>query len=177
LFSWKDNQKALAIELWLALDSGDPAAQVDALLNSLSSFILTSYGNVALSSRLVQFLAVLGIDTKTKRLRTAKNYSYMLAEVVYCTRVLAAKKLLPAAERDDQTEKHRDQFLEMRRKYLADRSYSPISKMISLLAYSKHAALNEGNAGNAYWSLDKKIFYLNGQPIVVERFRKMAQDI
>jgi superfamily II DNA helicase RecQ len=177
LFSWKDNQKALAIELWLALDSGDPAAQVDALLNSLSSFILTSYGNVALSSGLVQFLAVLGIDTETKRLRTAKNYSYMLAGVVYCTRVLVAEKLLPAAGRDDQTEEHRDQFLEMRRKYLADGSYSPMSEMISLLAYSKHAALNEGNAGNAYWSPDKKIFYLNGRPIVVERFRKMAQDI
>jgi hypothetical protein len=120
------------------------------LLNLLSSFILTSYSNVALSSRLVQFLAVLGIDTKTKRLRTAKNYSYILAGVVYCTQVLVAKKLLPAAGRNDQTEEHRNQFLKIRRKYLANRSYSPISKIISLLAYSKHAALNEGNAGNAY---------------------------
>jgi hypothetical protein len=49
-----------------------------------------------------------------------------------------------------------------------------MSEMISLLVYSKHAALNEGNASNAYWSLDKKIFYLNGWPIVVERFCKMA---
>jgi hypothetical protein len=39
-----------------------------------------------------------------------------------------------------------------------------MSEMISLLVYSKHAALNEGNAGNAYWSPDKKIFYLNGWP-------------
>jgi hypothetical protein len=68
----------------------------------------------------VQFLAVLGIDTETKRLRSAKNYSYMLAGMVYCVRVLGAEKLLPAARRDDQTEEHRDQFLEMRRDYLAD---------------------------------------------------------
>lgn len=177
LFSWKDNQKALAIQLWLALNSGDRAAQKDVLLDSLSSFILTSYGNVALSSGLVQFLAVLGIDAETKRLRTAKNYSYMLAGMVYCVRVLGVEKLLPAAGRNNQTEDDRDRFLDMRKKYLSDGSYSPMSEMINLLAYSKHAALNEGNAGNAYWSLDKKIFYLNGRPIVIERFRQMAQSI
>jgi hypothetical protein len=94
---------------------------------------------------------VLGIDTQTNRLRTAKNSSYMLVEVVYCTRVLAVEKILPAAECDNQTEEDCDQFLEMRKTYLADGSYSPISVMISLLAYGKHSALNEGNAGNAYW--------------------------
>jgi superfamily II DNA helicase RecQ len=177
LFSWEDNQKALAIQLWLALDSGNRGAQMDILLDSLSSFVLTSYGNRALSSGLVQFLAVLGIDTETKRLRTAKNYSYMLAGLVYCVRVLGAEKLLPAVGRESQTEEDRDKFLEMRRKYLADGSYSPMSEMISLLAYGKHAALNEGNAGNAYWSPDKTIFYLNGRSIVVERFRKMAQSM
>jgi hypothetical protein len=93
---------------------------------------------------------VLGINTETKRLRTAKNYSYMLAGVVYCMRVLGVEKLLPMARRNDQIEEHRDQFLEMRRKFLSDGSYSPMSEMISLLAYSKHAAMNEGNAGNAY---------------------------
>jgi hypothetical protein len=98
----------------------------------------------------VQFLAVLGIDTETKRLRTAKNYSYMLAGMVYCVQVLRVEKLLPAAGRDEQTEDDRDRFLDMRKKYLADGLYSLMSEMISLLAYSKHAALNEGNASNAY---------------------------
>ena len=93
---------------------------------------------------------MLGIDTQTNRLRTAKNFSYMLAGVVYCVRVLAAEKILPAAERNDQTEEDRERFLEMRKQYLADGSYSPISIMLSLLAYGKHAALNEGNASNAY---------------------------
>jgi len=98
----------------------------------------------------VQYLAVLGINTQTNRLRTAKNFSYMLARVVYCVRVLAVEKILPAAERDDQTKADRERFLELRKQYLADSSYSPISIMLSLLAYSKHAALNEGNASNAY---------------------------
>jgi hypothetical protein len=38
----------------------------------------------------------------------------------------------------------------MRKKYLANSLYSLMSEIISLLAYSKHAALNKGNAGNAY---------------------------
>jgi hypothetical protein len=62
----------------------------------------------------------------------------------------------------------------MRKKYLADGSYSPISEIISLLVYSKHAALNEGNAGNAYWLLDKKIYYLNSRPIIIKDFCKIA---
>ena len=178
LFTWKGDQKALARELWLTLGSGDEEAfQTTALLNSLTSFILTGYGSDEFSSGLVQYLGVLGIDTQTNRLRTAKNYSYMLAGVVYCVRVLAVEKLLPAVERDEQTEEDRDAFLELRKKYLADGSYSPMSAMLSLLAYGKHAALNEGNAGNAYWSPDKKTFYLNGRPIVVERFCKMAQSM
>jgi hypothetical protein len=177
LFSRKEDQLTLAVQLWLALDHGDRAAPINVLLDSLSSFILTSYDNKALSSGSVQFLAVLGIDAETKRLRRAKNYSYMLARMVYCVRVLGVEKLLPAAGRDEQGDDDRDRFLDMRKKYLADGSYSPMSEMISLLAYSKHAALNEGNAGNAYWSADKKIFYLHGRPIVVESFRKMAQSM
>jgi hypothetical protein len=63
----------------------------------------------------------------------------------------------------------------MRKKYLSDGSYSPMSAMLSLLAYGKYAAMREGNAGNASWSPDKKTFYLNGRPIMVERFRKMPK--
>jgi hypothetical protein len=150
LFTWKDHQKALARQLWLSLSDGNTAAQTDALLDSLASFILTGYGTDEFSSGLMQYLAVLGIDTRTNRLRTAKNFSYMLAGIVYCVRVLAVEKLLPAAEHEDLTEEQLEQFLDVRKKYLADGSLSPMSAMISLLAYGKHAALNEGNAGNAY---------------------------
>jgi hypothetical protein len=83
-------------------------------------------------------------------LRTTKNYSYILAGVIYYTRVLAVEKLLLVVEREEQIEEERDQFLDIRKKYLADGSYSLISAMISLLAYGKHAAIIEGNASNIY---------------------------
>jgi hypothetical protein len=39
---------------------------------------------VALSTSLVQFLAVLRINLEIAYLQTAKNYLYMLAGTVYC---------------------------------------------------------------------------------------------
>jgi hypothetical protein len=77
----------------------------------LASFILVSIGDWPFSSRLVHFLAVLGIDAKIDCLRTAKNYSYMLASVVYYMRVLGLEKLLLAAQRDEQTKEDRELFL------------------------------------------------------------------
>jgi hypothetical protein len=64
--------------------------------------------------------------------------------------VLRVKKLLPAAGCNKQTEDKQDRFLDIYKKYLANSLYSLISKIISLLAYSKHAALNKGNTSNAY---------------------------
>ena len=171
------DQKACAVRLWDALDSGDRGAQMEALLKSISSFIFTTYHPVALSTGLVQFLAVLGIDPDMVRLRAAKNYSYMLAGVVYCTRVIAAETLLPGSQRSTQTEQDLDHFVEMRHKYLADGTFTPMSAMLSLLAYGKFIGLTAGNSGNAYWSEDKQTFYLNGRPIVISHFCKMAQDL
>jgi hypothetical protein len=126
---------------------------------------------------LVQFLAVLGIDGGMGCLRTAKNYLFMLAGMVYCVRVLGLEMLLLARGRDGQTEADRDNFMDMRKKYLADGSFSPMSEMINLLAMGKHIGLNAGNSGNAYWLQDKETFYLNGRLIVMARFCKMAQDL
>ena len=74
---------------------------MEALLASLSSFIFTVYDNEPLSCRLIQFLTVLGINAEMSRLRTAKNYSYMLAGMVYYMRVLGVEKLLPSKERSN----------------------------------------------------------------------------
>jgi hypothetical protein len=183
LFRWTGRQKELVVALWEMLDSNTNddnthcKAQLEALLNIFASFFFTVTGDKPFSSGLVHFLAVLGIDSDTSRLRTAKNYSYMLAGVVYCIRVLSVEHLLPSASRDGQTDEDRERFLQHREKYLADGSYSPMSEALSLLAYGKSVALAAGNAGNAYWSKDKRIFYLHGRPIYISRFRTMAQDM
>lgn len=177
LFPWQGRQKELAKELWSSLDGQDEDAQIQALLLALASFIFEGTGDDPFSSGLIHFLAVLGIDGEMDRLRTAKNYSYMLAGMVYCTRVIAVEGLLPSATRKEQGDADRETFLQLRKRYLADGSYSPISEMLSLLAYGKFVALNAGNSGNVYWSRDKAIFYLGGRPIVISQFQQMARDI
>lgn len=59
LFTWKDEHKSYGIKLWDALDGDDRAAQTEALLASTRSFVFTIYHPVALSTGLIQFLAVL----------------------------------------------------------------------------------------------------------------------
>jgi hypothetical protein len=69
----------------------------------LALFILVTYLRELLLCRLIQFLAVLRINREISYLRTAKNYSFILAGVIYCVQVLRLKKLLLIRQRDEQT--------------------------------------------------------------------------
>jgi hypothetical protein len=80
-------------------------AQLEVHLELFALFFFTLTGDKPFSSGLVYFLAVLGINCDTNRLRTAKNYLYMLAGVVYCMRVLSVEHLLLSASRNEQTNK------------------------------------------------------------------------
>jgi hypothetical protein len=78
--------------------------QIEALLNLLALFILVTYLRELLLYRLIQFLAVLRINREISCLRTAKNYLFILAGIIYYVRVLRLKKLLLIRQRDEQTE-------------------------------------------------------------------------
>ena len=96
LFPWYGNQRQLAQALLRLVNSGyDEKAQVAKVIELLGSFIFQEAGDRPFSSGLVHFLAVLGIDEETNRLRVAEDYSYMLAGMVYCTRVLAVESACP----------------------------------------------------------------------------------
>ncbi|KAI9879367.1 MAG: hypothetical protein M1823_006844, partial [Watsoniomyces obsoletus] len=51
-----------------------------------------------------------------------------------------------------------------------------MSNMLSLLAYSKHVAMNTSNAGSVSWSRDKKTMYFRGRAIEITLFRAMIVD-
>ena len=93
---------------------------------------------------------MLGINSEIDYLRIAKHYLYMLTSIVYYVRVLTIEKLLSAVQRDEETDKNCNCFLVKRQKFLANRLYSLISEIISLLTYSKLVALAASNLGNAY---------------------------
>ena len=72
----------------------------------------------------------------------------MLAGIVYCIRVIAAEIILPSEEREDQDDKDNKQFKQTRDNFLADGTYSMISKALSILAYGKSITINHSNAGS-----------------------------
>ncbi|PVH90156.1 hypothetical protein DM02DRAFT_548344, partial [Periconia macrospinosa] len=83
----------------LVLNRRDKDTQLQALLRIFLSFIFVSTGDDLFSSGLVYFLAVLRINKDIGRLRTAKNYLYMLASIIYCTKAITVEALLPSATR------------------------------------------------------------------------------
>lgn len=91
-----------------------------------------------------------GIDEENDRLRTGNEYSYRVAGLVYCFRVLALQSLLPIEQRECQGPAEFEVFLGKRKEYLADGSISAMSTMISLLAYGKYLAINHGNSGSIF---------------------------
>ena len=72
----------------------------------------------------------------------------MLASIVYYIRVIAAEIILPSEEREDQDDEDDERFKQIRDNFLADGTYSVISKALSILAYGKSIAMNHSNAGS-----------------------------
>lgn len=137
------------------------------------TFIFHKVYHKPFESPMLHFMAVLGIDEENNRLKEANDYSYMLAGLVYCTRVIGLEILLPSKSRTRQADAEYESFLQQRKQFLADGSMNVASNMISLLAYSKHIALNHGNAGSVFWIQEGRIMKLHGAQIVMEKFKWM----
>ncbi|KAF2022798.1 hypothetical protein EK21DRAFT_18996, partial [Setomelanomma holmii] len=116
---------------------------------------------------LVHFLAALGVNLDTLRLRTAPEYSSLLGSLVYCVRVLATEAFLPSEQRNKQGTAETRALLQQRSCHLVDGSHSPMSVMLSLLAYAKYVLLRTPGsiAGSMWWSLDQQTFFIKGCPI------------
>jgi hypothetical protein len=177
LFPWQDKQKELAKKLQTAIQGcWEAADQMKALLDFYESLIFQRVRGDVFKSTVLHFLAVLGIDEEIGRLRQANDFSYMLAGVVYCMQVLAVEIILPSTERENQDEEDDKRFRQVRGEYLADSSYSVMSKMLSMLAYGKHLAMNHGNASAVSWSEDRLVLSYRGRPIALSRFKSMVQE-
>jgi hypothetical protein len=98
----------------------------------------------------------------------------MLAGIVYCIRVIAVEVILPSEERDDQSNADDERFRRTRDEYLADGTYSVMSKALSILAYGKSIAIDHSNAGSISWADDETTMSYKGRPIDIARFRSMV---
>lgn len=178
LYPWQGRQKDLLRRVREGIENGwDKKSQLKALLDFYESLIFQHVRGDTFKSAILHFLAVLGIDEETRRLRQANDFSYMLAGVVYCMRVIAVEVILPSEEREDQDDVDDERFRRTRDDFLADGTYSVMSKALSILAYGKSIAMNHSNAGSISWSLDRTEMSYKGRPIDVARFGCMVRGV
>jgi superfamily II DNA helicase RecQ len=175
LFPWLAGQKELALEVLKCAQQGGGGDIARSLLDLSATFIFQKVYHQPFESPMLHFMAILGIDAENNRLRTGNDYSYMLAGLLYCTRVVGLELMLPSNRRTTQGVPEFDAFLEKRKQFLADGSMSAVSNMISLLAYGKHIALNHGNAGGVFWEMERRVMNLHGMRIIMEKFKAMVQ--
>jgi hypothetical protein len=176
LYPWQDKQRDSLRRARESIEGGwDEKAQLDALLRFYESLIFQHVRGDVFKSPVLHFLAVLGIDEETRRLRQANDFSYMLAGVVYCMRVIAVEVILPSEEREDQGDEDDERFKQVRDGFLADGTYSVMSKALSILAYGKSIAMNHSNAGSISWSDDRTRMDYKGRTIDTTRFGGMVR--
>ena len=178
LFPWQGEQKDLLKQFRDCLNGiAGEEAQQDALLEFYRSIIFQQVRGDTFVSVLLHYCAVLGIDEEVLRLRQGNDFSYMLAGICYCVRLFAAEILLPSAERDTQGVRDDKRFRKERGEFLADGSFSVMSKLLSLLAYGKHIALNHSNAGAVFWSVDRSTMTYRGNAIELEQFKRFVREM
>jgi hypothetical protein len=184
LFPWHGRQKLTAQKLWCTVsrrgEGADTAQEARKYVLRLSqALICQEVCHQPFKSGLVHFLAALGVNPDTMRLRTAPECSSLLGSLVYCVRVLVAEAYLPSKQRSEQGAAETRVLLQRRLCHLVDSSHSLMSVMLSLLAYAKFVSLRTPGsiAGSMWWSLDRQTFYLKGRPIELARFRTMAQSV
>jgi superfamily II DNA helicase RecQ len=178
LYPWQDRLKDSLRRVRESIESGwGEKAQLDALLRFYELLIFQRVRGDTFKSAILHFLAVLSIDEETRRLRAANDFSYMLAGIVYCIRVIAAEVILPSAEREDQDDEDDKRFKEARDEWLVDGGYSVMSKALSLLAYGKKVAMEHSNAGSISWSDDRMEMGFRGRQIDTVRFGSMVKGV
>ncbi|CAD0056124.1 unnamed protein product [Aureobasidium pullulans] len=114
--------------------------QIPAMVELCKVLLFRKVWNDRFDSAMIHFMAVMGIDETNARLRDGNDYSYMIAGLVYVSRLVAAEALLPSLERENQGEAEFEAFLERRKEFFADGSMSVMAEMLSLLAYGKKIA-------------------------------------
>ena len=71
------------------------------MLRLSQEFICQGVCHRPFESGLILFLAALGVNPDTLRLRTAPEYSSLLGSLVYCVRVLTTEAFLPSEQRGE----------------------------------------------------------------------------
>ncbi|CCE32504.1 uncharacterized protein CPUR_06364 [Claviceps purpurea 20.1] len=82
-------------------------------------------------------MAILGIYGEEARYKEGHECSFMVAGLLYCSRVIASEILLSSKEREQQGDTEYEVFLQKRKESMPDVSMSVFSNMINLLFFAR----------------------------------------
>ncbi|KAG6188159.1 hypothetical protein E4U36_007132 [Claviceps purpurea] len=136
LFPWRDRQKEQAKKLLQSVASGNDSIR-NALLDYSQAFIFQYVYYELFGSRMFHAMAILGIYGEEARHKEGQECSFMVAGLLYWSRVIASEILLPSKEREQQGDTEYEVFLQKWKESMPDGSMSVFSSMINLLFFAR----------------------------------------
>ena len=127
---------------------------------------------------LLFFAAVLGINDARGSWSEPKHYTGSLAGLVWCGRMLLLEEAFRESPEDpnEMTMEMVEGFQEVQRRWLAGGSYSPMSTLITWMAYGKGFRTKEGGTPKVLWEQNGEVMRYLNQSIHVDDFMTMAQE-
>jgi hypothetical protein len=121
-------------------------------------------------SPLMYFMAIIGVDTYTKTLRSLFYYTKFLAAVLYINRLIMLEvavlaKAWPILQNRDDILDVLVRIKQIRSKHLYEGLFSLISCILSQLAMGKAFNKMHKSAPNIYWSEDQQTIFYVSEPV------------
>ncbi|OLL24154.1 ATP-dependent DNA helicase tlh1, partial [Neolecta irregularis DAH-3] len=141
-----------------------------------ASFLMQKLEGKIFHNPIIHFMAVMGIDERRGQFRQALHYTYILAGLLYCSRIIIIGWTIHL-EKQEQVFEPIKRLRKMHQKWLVDGSDTPVSTIISTLAYGKKIARETGSRATVHWSENSQILYFCGKPITMDDFRGFLRNL
>ncbi|CAD0055259.1 unnamed protein product [Aureobasidium pullulans] len=151
--NWKARYKSLDIGHLRGDTSSVEDDQIPAMVELCKVLLFRKVWNDRFDSAMIHFMAVMGIDETNARLRDGNDYSYMIAGLVYVSRLVAARGFAPVARAREPRRGRVRSVSRAEKEFFADGSMSVMAEMLSLLAYGKKIAKTSAQ-GKLHWTRD-----------------------
>lgn len=135
-------------------------------------------------SPLMHYLAVRGVDEKSKALQSPFSYTSILAGALWINRLIMLEVAVPleawpgvGLESKAQLDSVCKRIHALRKKHLCEGSFSPTASILSQLARGKAFNKLHFSKPNIHWSEDEQTIYYLGEPVELSKIRNMCSTL
>src|SRR5208282_3838510 len=152
----------------------------------LSIAFITQYfpeGGEDLHSPLIHFADVMGISNRSGRFNEAYNYTTYVAGLMWIVRLLMMEYALPGREyttlnwrSHEAYENKAERLKQLHRDHLVQGSFSPMDRLIAVLAFGKETVKAVGRPGLLVWDPDDQGVKVKEVHLRLDAFKCFVQD-